>query len=110
MSRTIQWLLIGLFCAFAPLSLAAKHGQGPHHQRPEFSDIDLNGDGTVDEAEFYEARGRRIAERSAEGRALKNLEQAPGFGEIDTDGSGTVSEAEFAHHQAQRQQQQQQQQ
>lgn len=106
MSKTNQWLLIGLLCAFAPPSLAAKQDQGPHHQRPEFSDIDLNGDGSVDEAEFYEARGQRIAERSSEGRALKNLEQAPAFGEIDTDSSGTVSEAEFAQHQAQRQRQQ----
>ena len=106
----MQWLLIGLLVSFAPPSLAEKQGKGPHHQRPEFADIDLNGDGNVDEAEFYEARGQRIAERSSEGRALKNLEQAPAFGEIDTDGSGTISEAEFAHHQAQRQQQQQQQQ
>jgi Ca2+-binding EF-hand superfamily protein len=76
----------------------AQHGPGAGP--PAFEEFDLDGDGRIVETEFYEARGRRIAERASEGRAMKHLSEAPSFAEIDTDGSGGIEPAEFSRHQA----------
>ena len=73
---------------------------GPGGGPPTFEAFDLDGDGQLGEAEFYEARGQRIAERAAEGRQMKHLSEAPSFAEIDADGNGSIDPAEFASHQA----------
>jgi hypothetical protein len=86
-------LLAGSLAASSSL---AQHGPGGGP--PTFEEFDLDGDGGIGEAEFYEARGRRIAERASEGRQMKHLSEAPLFEEIDTDGNGTVDPAEFAGH------------
>jgi hypothetical protein len=78
--------------------LLAQHGPGAGP--PTFEEFDLDGDGQLGEAEFYEARGQRIAERAAEGRQMKHLSEAPSFSEIDADGNGSIDSAEFASHQA----------
>lgn len=97
-------------CLIAVLPLAAMAGEptsgesqkgGKHGQnRPTFEEVDQNSDGWIDEAEFYEKRSQRIAERAAEGRQLKNLANAPAFSDLDTDADGKVSTEEFALHQA----------
>ena len=87
-----------LLAAFLAVPAFAQNGQGDGP--PTFEEFDLNGDGVIGEAELYEARGKRIAERAAEGRQMRHLSQAPVFSDIDTDGSGVIEPAEFADHQA----------
>lgn len=74
-------------------------GRGPGRNMPAFADYDLNGDGSIGEQEFYEARGKRIGERAQQGYAMRNLGNAPAFGDVDSNGNGTIDPAEFAHHQ-----------
>ena len=85
--------------ASAPSS-AQDEQKGMGMNMPNFSDCDLNGDGTITEDEFYKARSKRIAKRAEEGRQMKNLANAPSFDEIDIDDDGGVDPDEFAAHQA----------
>ncbi len=70
--------------------------------RPTFDDYDLNKDGEVNEAEFNEARSKRVSERAQMGYKMKNLPNAPLFTDIDTDNNGLISAEEFSAHQMQR--------
>jgi len=69
---------------------------------PAFSDYDLDGDGSIPEQEFYEARSKRMSERAEEGYQLRNVGKAPSFDDIDTNGDGLISEEEFLAQQARR--------
>lgn len=66
-----------------------------------FAAFDINGDGRITEKEFYEARGKRIADRSQQGYPMRNLPNAPTFEAIDTNGDSLVDSEEFARHQMQ---------
>lgn len=74
---------------------------GMGRNMPTFAEYDLNGDGKIGEAEFNEARGKRISERAQQGYQMRNLGNAPSFADIDTNGDGQISEDEFSAHQAQ---------
>jgi hypothetical protein len=87
-----------LLAALLAMPAAAQHGHGGGP--PTFEEFDLDGDGLIGEAELYEARGKRIAERAAEGRPMRHLSQAPSFAELDVDGSGAIEPDEFAAHHA----------
>jgi hypothetical protein len=94
------WLLclsLALLLVAPPLSARNGPGSGP----PTFAEFDLDGDGQLTEAEFYQARAQRIAERAAEGRQMKHLADAPSFTDLDIDANGVVDPAEFSSHQAQ---------
>jgi len=80
-------------------------GPGMGRYMPAFPEYDLDGNGSISEQEFTQARNRRITERSQQGYRMRNLENAPAFADIDTDGDGRISREEFAAHQAQRRQQ-----
>lgn len=67
---------------------------------PSFADCDVNGDGTISEAEFDKVRGEKMNERAQQGGIMRNAAKAPAFADIDTDGDGTISSEEFAAHQA----------
>ena len=71
-------------------------GMGMGRGMPVFADLDLNGDGTLTETEFYEARAKRMAERAIQGYPMRNAGKAPAFSAIDTDGNGRVTPDEFA--------------
>ena len=73
-------------------------GQG-HREMPSFEDFDANGDDFITEQEFYDARAKRVAERTQDGRQMKGMASAPSFHDIDTDGDGKISSTEFAAHQ-----------
>ena len=80
----------------------AGQGKGAGKNRPSFDDFDLDGDGTISENEFHEARNERISVRAKQGYPMRNLGNAPAFADVNTDGDGKLSREEFAAHQAQR--------
>jgi len=80
-------------------------GRGMGWQAPPFSAFDLDGNGVLTEAEFYQARAQRIAERSQQGYAMRGLANAPEFSAIDRNGDGQVDASEFASVQARHRQQ-----
>jgi Ca2+-binding EF-hand superfamily protein len=80
-------------------------GMGMGRSMPAFSDFDLDGNGTILEEEFAEARNARISERAQQGYQMKNLGNAPSFADLDANGDGQISAEEFAAHQSQRHQQ-----
>lgn len=67
-----------------------------------FTNFDLNADGRIVEQEFTQARDKRREQRVAEGRPLRNQNEALPFNEIDTDSDGKVSADEFSAYQATR--------
>ncbi|MDD3592355.1 MAG: EF-hand domain-containing protein [Sulfurovum sp.] len=81
-----------------------KMGSKRMMQMPKFSDCDLNNDGVITEEEFTEARKKRMEKRAAEGRMLRNMENAPSFADIDTNKDGKIDQAEFDAHQRERMQ------
>ncbi len=77
------------------------HGKHKGHQMPSYSELDANGDNVVTSEEFYAFRAKRMSERAAEGRKLKNAKNAPTFEDLDLDSDGNLSAEEFSAHQAQ---------
>jgi len=103
MKRIIFSLLIAALSLAGAVTASAQDtqkGMGNAPGMPMFSDCDLNGDGVIVAAEFYEARGKRMAERAAEGGKMKNAANAPPFESIDTNGDGEINAAEFDAHKA----------
>lgn len=80
-------------------------GPGMGRNMPAFADFDTNGDGSLTEQEFNEAKGKRIQERAQQGYQMRNLATAPTFATIDSNGDGRVDPQEFAAAQAQHRQQ-----
>ncbi len=78
-------------------------GRGMGMKMPAFGEFDLNGDGSITEQEFGEARANRIAERSQQGYLMRNLPKAPTFAEVDRDDDGLVDREEFARAQSEHQ-------
>jgi len=97
-SQLAAVMTVAVFLA-SPAS-AQNEQKGMCMNMPTFADCDLNGDGTITEDEFTQARSERIAKRAQEGRQMKNLANAPSFQDIDTDDDGGISHDEFAAHQA----------
>ena len=96
-------VLLGSIALAVTLPVSAqdmKGGGGKGHSLPVFSDCDLNGNGVIVAAEFYEARGKRMAERAAAGGQMRNAANAPSFESIDTNGDEEISEEEFNAHKA----------
>lgn len=74
-------------------------GMSKGKNMPSFSQYDLYGDGDILEQEFYDARAKRIKERTEQGYPMRNLVDAPTFAEIDTNGNAKISPEEFVRHQ-----------
>ena len=101
MKRITILLLVAAVTVVAGASAFAQQSQkGMGKNMPTFSEVDLNGDGTIVAEELYQMRGKRMAERAANGGKLQNAANAPSFEDIDADGNGEVSPAEFTAHQA----------
>ena len=73
--------------------------QGRGGNMPLFTDFDLDTNGYIAEAEFYEARNKRISGRAKQGYQMRNLARAPSYADIDLDGDAEVSPQEFVEHQ-----------
>lgn len=95
------------FCVPCVLSVAAviasalvwseATAQGP----VPFEVFDQDGNGYIDEREFYDVRSERMEARAREGRPMRGAAGAPPFSAIDSDSDGKVSPDEFSRHQAQ---------
>ncbi len=91
-------LALALLLAVAPAT--AQQPAPTFPAMASFADFDTNGDGSITEQEFVEARNKRIAERAGQGRPMRGLSQAEEFKDIDADGDGRISREEFAAHQS----------
>ena len=100
--NTLSILLAIITVAFATTAIAqdSSKGGGKGGKSPEFSEIDVNGNGSIESEEFYQFRANRMAERAAAGGNMKNAANAPTFEDIDTNGDGGVSPEEFNAHKA----------
>lgn len=74
-------------------------GNAAGYQMPDFADFDADQDGFISEKELGEGRAKRIAERAAQGRQMRNVAHAAPFADIDTSKDGKIDPAEFAAHQ-----------
>ena len=88
-------LLVALLAGFSAASAQDNKRMGRPPQ-PVFAEFDLNGDNTLTEEEYYEARNKRIAERAKEGRKMRGLANIASFADIDANGDGQVTENEFS--------------
>lgn len=92
--------LLAMMLAQSAIAEGHHHRMGKGHAMPKFTDVDLDGNGAIVASEFYEARGKHMAERAKARGKMKNAASAPSFEDIDTDDDGEVSPEEFAAHQA----------
>lgn len=71
-----------------------------------FEVFDQDGNGYIDEQEFYDVRTERMEARAREGRPLRGAADAPPFAAFDTDADGRLTPDELAAGQGARMQQQ----
>jgi len=60
-----------------------------------FYSLDGNRDGVISEQEFNQAHADRMAARAAQGRPMRNANNAPVFADLDLDGDGVLSRQEL---------------
>lgn len=73
-------------------------GQG--RNQPTFAFFDTNGDGKITKTEFEDGRQKRMEQKKAEGKMMRNMNQSLTFEDIDTDSDGSISPNEFMAHQS----------
>lgn len=86
------------FAAFAATQRSPNNPTG-QQQLPSFADFDSDQDGFITEAELNAGRAKRISERAAAGKPLRNVGNAEPFAAIDTNQDGKIDPTEFAEHQ-----------
>jgi hypothetical protein len=102
-------LIVSMIIAITLLPVAAKACPDKPHGPPDFTEIDVDGDGFVTEVEFTEFHTARMTAMAEAGKPMKGAGTAPTFEAMDTDGDGKLSEAELtaaqkAHHKAMKEQ------
>jgi len=83
------------FLAGSTVSIGAEAQQGTMHGPVPFSVFDMDGNGSISEAEFYSVREQRMAANASEGKKMKCAADAPTFAELDTNGDGQLSPQEL---------------
>lgn len=69
-------------------------------KQPAFEQFDLNNDGKITESELNEAREKRMAQKKAEGKMLRNAKNAPAFADMDKNKDASLDREEFRLHQS----------
>lgn len=59
-----------------------------------FSTFDKDGDGIINEDEFYQTQAQNMEQRANENRLMKNAANAPSFSDVDANGDGQITEQE----------------
>jgi len=72
-----------------------------HMRMLDFSEVDLDGSGTISNPEFIQARSRVMNEALHQAPSLKNAAKAPDFVDIDVNKNGVIDPGEFRSHQLQ---------
>lgn len=83
--------VIGMSLSVSALAQDRGKKEMPKHERPQFSALDLDSDGSVTYAEFEQSD-------------VPNNDHATIFGHIDADGDGLISESEYTNHKPPRRQ------
>lgn len=98
MTRSTKSIATGLLAILAvlmgPAGVQAQNHTG--HSPPPFATFDMDGNGSVSEAEFNSVREQRMAARASEGKQMRCAKFAPTFADLDSDGSGDLSQQELS--------------
>jgi len=71
-------------------------------QMPAFESFDANKDGVLSKQELEESRDKRMEQKAADGKMLKNSANRMDFEDIDANKDGQISKEEFLNHQMRR--------
>ncbi|PKN15205.1 MAG: hypothetical protein CVU67_01775 [Deltaproteobacteria bacterium HGW-Deltaproteobacteria-24] len=71
-------------------------------QMPAFESFDANKDGVLSKQELEKFRDKRMEQKAADGKMLKNSANRMDFEDIDVNGDGQISKEEFLNHQMRR--------
>lgn len=82
-------------CVTAGLPSVALTEEMPARGPIPFKYFDRDNNGFVSEEEFNLTRGERMAQRSAEGRRMRNAGNAPAFSSFDSDNDGKLTPEEL---------------
>ena len=87
-------LMIAVASVISPLSVQSEElpARGPI----PFSAFDTDGSGFITQEEFDTVRAQRMAEKAADGRAMRGAADAPSFSDFDKNADGQLSPDELA--------------
>lgn len=91
-------------CALAATPMVLAQGKPQMPKPMSFEEADQNGNGTMTQDEFFQARAERLAQRSEQGYRMRMVSRAPDFDDLDLDGDGSVGPDEFEQAQSRRRQ------
>ena len=87
-------LMIAVASVISPLS--AQSQELPARGPIPFSAFDTDGSGFITQEEFDTVRAQRMAEKAADGRAMRGAASAPSFSDFDKNADGQLSPDELA--------------
>lgn len=87
--------LMAVFSAFG-LGLTVQAEEVQRHGPAQFTDFDVDGNGSISESEFNSVRSQRMAARAAEGKKMRCAAEAPAFADLDTDSDGQLNADELS--------------
>lgn len=97
MNNLRQCISVGLLAVLAGGVVAVNvQAQENGKQGPvPFSTYDMDGNGSISEAEFYSVREQLMAAAASDGKKMKCTNDAPSFADLDTNGDGQLSPEEL---------------
>jgi Ca2+-binding EF-hand superfamily protein len=87
---------LSVVCLSLIASSGLQAGETPERGPIPFAAYDQDGDGRISQEEFQSVRGKRMAEKIAQGRPMRGAADAPAFPALDRDGDGYIAPDELA--------------